>query len=238
MEPNKLENQIREKLNNREIIPSEMAWDRLDAMLTVGETKKSKKSFGWLFIASSILVLIAIGGFFFNQNVTSLKSIETVVTNDKIKDTTQIIKSGKVLKANPIKINQPIVIVNPNPNQVNKILKAKNINSTKSIINQNQNHKEIAIAIPKIVGNATIQKEQKSIVENPDALLSEIDVLDSNSPSNKTPEISKTSIKVDANSLLSQVSGELNQEFRETRFQKLKRNFKTVKVAVVNRNNQ
>jgi len=40
MEPNKLETQIKEQLNAREIQPSEMAWDRLDAMLTVAEEKK------------------------------------------------------------------------------------------------------------------------------------------------------------------------------------------------------
>ena len=45
MEPNNIENQIREKLNSREIQPSAQAWDRLDAMLTVGEEKKNKAFF-------------------------------------------------------------------------------------------------------------------------------------------------------------------------------------------------
>ncbi len=43
MEPNKLETQIKEKLNSREIQPTEMAWDRLDAMLSVAEEKKTKR---------------------------------------------------------------------------------------------------------------------------------------------------------------------------------------------------
>ena len=47
MEPNKIDNQIREKLNAREIQPSAQAWDRLDAMLAVSEEKKSKKGYGW-----------------------------------------------------------------------------------------------------------------------------------------------------------------------------------------------
>ena len=45
MEPNKLETQIKEQLNAREIQPSEMAWDRLDAMLSVAEEKKNKTFF-------------------------------------------------------------------------------------------------------------------------------------------------------------------------------------------------
>lgn len=49
MEPNKIDNQIREKLNAREIQPSAQAWDRLDAMLTVSEEKKPKKGYGWFF---------------------------------------------------------------------------------------------------------------------------------------------------------------------------------------------
>ena len=41
MAQNNIENQIREKLNSREIQPTEMAWDRLDAMLSVAEEKKT-----------------------------------------------------------------------------------------------------------------------------------------------------------------------------------------------------
>ena len=42
MEPNKIEKQFREKLNTREIQPSVQVWDRLDAMLSVAEEKKTK----------------------------------------------------------------------------------------------------------------------------------------------------------------------------------------------------
>ena len=46
MEPNKIENQIKEKLDARKIQPSAQAWDRLDAMLAVSEANKTKKNFG------------------------------------------------------------------------------------------------------------------------------------------------------------------------------------------------
>ena len=42
MEPNNFEKDFREKLNQREIEPSNKAWDRLDAMLSVAEEKKPK----------------------------------------------------------------------------------------------------------------------------------------------------------------------------------------------------
>ena len=44
MEPNNIDNQIRQKLNVSEIQPSAQAWDRLDAMLALSEAKKAKKS--------------------------------------------------------------------------------------------------------------------------------------------------------------------------------------------------
>lgn len=43
MESNNIENQIKQKLANREIQPSGQTWDRLDAMLTVAEEKNLKK---------------------------------------------------------------------------------------------------------------------------------------------------------------------------------------------------
>ena len=55
MEQNKLEIQIREKLNSREIQPSAQAWDRLDNMLSVSEKKKPKKFKVWLYIAAGIV---------------------------------------------------------------------------------------------------------------------------------------------------------------------------------------
>jgi hypothetical protein len=42
MEPNKIESQFKQKLEQRTIQPTEMAWDRLDAMLSVAEKKKKR----------------------------------------------------------------------------------------------------------------------------------------------------------------------------------------------------
>lgn len=41
MKSDKLEQQFREKLQNRTIEPSDKAWDRLDAMLSVAEKRKT-----------------------------------------------------------------------------------------------------------------------------------------------------------------------------------------------------
>ena len=89
MEPNKLEKQFRDQLNAREIQPSAQAWDRLDAMLSVAEEKKTRKPFGFLFIAAGILVLVTLGLFFFNQNDTVISTPNTIVGTETKNDTAQ-----------------------------------------------------------------------------------------------------------------------------------------------------
>ena len=67
MGPHKSDKDFRNKLNQREITPSENAWDRLDAMLSVAEEKKSKGGYNWLFIAATIIGFLLIGTIFFSQ---------------------------------------------------------------------------------------------------------------------------------------------------------------------------
>ena len=243
MEPNKLETQFREKLNAREIQPSPQAWDRLDAMLSVAEEKKTKRPFGFLFIAASILVLVTAGMFFFNQ-----KSIEATPTNSVVvqeKDTvnssstkfqTPIIEekqqnqvaisfeSGTINKQEEKKINPSIISQKTNNNQ-NQIIKDKAI--------EFQNTEDIALKnLPKI-------QDITPIVVNNDANKKADELLVAKLENTSFATSSKNSkVKVNAQSLLSQVDGELDQSFRETKLERIQRNFKTVKEALVNRNNQ
>ena len=57
---NKLEKEFKSQLDQREIKPSAAAWDRLDAMLTVGEEKTVKPIYNWIYIAASIIGLYRI----------------------------------------------------------------------------------------------------------------------------------------------------------------------------------
>ena len=92
MEPNNnIDNQFREKLNNREIKPSENAWDRLDAMLTVAdsnnsveEKKKPKRGFGWMYIAASVLGFILIATVFLSQTDELVDVEKAPIVNETI----------------------------------------------------------------------------------------------------------------------------------------------------------
>ena len=104
---NKLENQIKEKLSSREIQPSSQAWDRLGAMLTVAEEKKTKRfsffSFPFIGIAATITILLLAGLVFLSQKSTKIDPQNNIVTTDVKKD------SIKKLNNLNLPIQTPIV---------------------------------------------------------------------------------------------------------------------------------
>lgn len=247
MAQNKLETQIKEQLNAREIKPTEMAWDRLDAMLSVAEEKKSKKGFGWLSIAA-VFVGLLFGGFVLFQLNSNDIQIENSVVNqennsDKVETSTE--NQNEIVPSTTEILTQVAQVKSTNNKKSHESL----TRTGEAIINQNQNHhqsnqKSIQNDNPilekqELVADNSLSNEIKiepnikvvPITVNPDLLLAVVE-------SNKKEKATKLSVKVNSKSLLAQAEGEQNQNFKETRFQKLKRNFKTVKTAVSNRNNQ
>lgn len=61
MEQNKIENQIKKKLNDRTIQPSAASWDRLDAMLNSTENETAKPNYNWLAVAAAVVVFFGLG---------------------------------------------------------------------------------------------------------------------------------------------------------------------------------
>lgn len=250
MEPNKLENQIREKLDSREIQPSAQAWDRLDAMLSVAEEKKTRRPFGFLFIAASITVLLTVGIYFFTQNGTGIQPKDDVVTTEP-KDTIQksvneiptpIVEQKGVIVSNET-LNSESQTTNNNQrvsinNQKKPIKKNQSINP---LINRDkeieyQNSTDVALKeLPKVETREIIvyrPKENNSIVPTDEQLLAGLDKTARQSTEKKAV------VKVNPNSLLSQVDGELELTFREKVINKVAKNYKEVKVALANRNNE
>jgi hypothetical protein len=224
MEPNKMDTLFKEKLRSREIKPSDAAWDRLDAMLTVAE--KPKRKLGWIYIAASVTGFLLLGTFFFNQKEDLVLEkqnkvvIQNPVSSKKTKSPTviQMKKESEValkeekrstLKTNQIQvINQQSISINNNQNQVAEV----------SIINQKTEQK-----------SNSFQTDTVSV----DELLASVE------PSKSEKEQSqKPHVQVNANTLLSQVDGELDLSFREKVISKVNKNYQTVKVALANRNNQ
>lgn len=225
MEPNKIEEQFRDKLNSRAIQPSEMAWDRLDAMLSVREEKKVKPRFGWIYIAAGITGFILIATIFLTQ------------TQDMVDVEKSTVNTEKIIK------NQPAITI---PDTIARPPKAAH---AVAIENKNNNIKKQSItAIPESASIATVTENKVSInnqkteqlINNQSFINNNEDILNSiqNQESETTVPTKSTSLKVDANALLSQVDGELELSFREKAIKVLKKNYKSVKVAVSARNQQ
>lgn len=254
MEQNKLENQIREKLNSREIQPSAQAWDRLDAMLSVAEEKKTKRSFGWLYIAASVTVLLTVGMFLFTQNGSQIELKDEVVTTET-KDTVQkpvkeiqspIVEQKEVIVSNETQLepkpktailNSESQITNNNQ-RVSVINRSTSSNQSNQIIRDQEikyeNSSDVALKeLPKTVEPKEIvfNRSKNSTALTDEQLLASLD--------NSAKKLNKkASVKVDAKSFLSEVDGELEMTFREKVIDKVSKKYKKIEVALANRNNE
>lgn len=233
MEQNKLDNEFRKKLNERTINPSPMAWDRLDAMLSVAEEKKQPKKRTWMYVAASFLGFLLVGTIFLKQGSdkgsnTVVKDAHTVATAPSAKEDTNTTDANtpspiqEAIKVAPTQLqNQPQVAVmkqNTASQKAVAVPKAVKINEA-SVVLQHQ----------EAVAENTV-KEKQLIANDADELLNQ------SLAQNQMP--GRKSLKVDSKSLLSSVEGELDQSFKEKALQGAIKNFNTIKTSVANRNHK
>ncbi|SHF95362.1 hypothetical protein [Flavobacterium johnsoniae] len=240
MEPNNFEKDFREKLNQRKIEPSEKAWDRLDAMLSVAEEKPKKKSKKWLYIAASVVGFLLVGTFFFNQK-EDIKTPKNVVIEENAEKDSIIKPVINTIDS----VKTETVIAEKSSTETSKSVshkKENNLNqpSNKVLKNQSNQIAESSIIIKNNQEKQSTNNNQTVIAENQkkeniDQLLetAENKVLAENA--NK---VKKNKVKINAADLLNQVDGELELSFREKVITKVNKNYQTVKVALANRNQQ
>ncbi|MBC7847298.1 MAG: hypothetical protein H7Y10_12480 [Flavobacterium sp.] len=231
MERNKLETQFKEKLNSREIKPSEMAWDRLDAMLTVVEDKKSKRNFSWIYIAASILGFVFLGTFFFNQKGRLVENEKNKIVIQQSIPTKSNGGPLKALNPNSEKTKSAAVVAGKVDVKTNKIpiLKKDSLTNNNNL-NQNQ------VAELSIINQKNEQESNSSQTKavTVDELLARVD----KSARLKGKTNPNLEVYVNANQLLQQVENDLEPTFRQSVFSKIVENVKVVKEAVVNRNKE
>lgn len=240
MEPNNtIDNQFREKLNNREIKPSTTAWDRLDAMLavadsnnTVEEKKKTKRSFGWMYVAASFLGFILIATVFLSQTEELIDPGKAPIVNE----TTVIPSEADVIKTETItpKAEQTIANTeNKSSKNTKTIVNQKTINQNQTVV-QHQNEVVEKSQLP--TSNSELLTEaspQKSDYASVDELLAAV-------KKNKKDKLfqDKATVRVNSNDLLSQVDGELELSFRQKVIKSVSKNYQEVKVALSTRNQE
>lgn len=238
MEPNNLENKIREKLNSREIQPAANSWDRLDAMLSLQEGKQKKRSFIWYYVAASLF--FGLGIVFWSVNKDDAE-ILVPNTNTVVATENQDLESQneqEIQFENSINENQLIKALQPNTKNATVQSEIRTVNKNEK--NRSKNEVVIESPLAQLETNNSATEKQQVATENQyisaEKLLATVEknsqeeIVVSNAKSNKS------TLKVNANSLLSSVEGEIKQEYRETTFDKVKRKFNQAKSAVANRN--
>lgn len=237
MEPNKLEKQFREQLNSREIKPSEMAWTKLDTMLSA--TEKPKAKFSWLYVAASFTALLLIGTAYYNSRENAIENQKNgVVIQSPVAPKTKSI----VLDSTNLKIEEESFSNKKTGRINNKLIDiTQKSKIAEKSLNQNQTA-EVSISDPYKKNDSMISSENnQSLAKNKyvsaEKLLAEIS--NTKFESKTTDHISKNNSKqilVNPNRLLSDVETELNQSFKESALDRLNKNFKTIRTVLVNRN--
>lgn len=237
MEPNKLEKQFREQLNSREIKPSEIAWDKLDAMLNVAE-KKPKRNFKWIYAAATVLGFLLVSTVYFNRFETLKINKNTPIVLEEKRDLDNLEKPKRInevsnnqIKEKPLKQQNIICIGNTNLSNL-----PKQVNSKEEEVLLINKSKENVVAV-----NSSEKENDQSIRRNryisAEKLLAEVSNTKYETKAiEKTLEKTRSAISVNPNDLLLNAETELNQSYRESALDRFNKKLNAVKTVIVNRN--
>ncbi len=262
MEPNKFEDTIREKLQEREIQPSSESWEKLNARL--GKPKQKKNYFIWYAVAASLVSILVIGSLLFSktgkvsnsedivetpinkevldsekqtENVPQKTNIEEIAIqeNSVLKEESEQQVPKKQLSKHTLQPKQPIKISEEKVND-KAIAKTETNFNDKSIPNNKpiDNINFIENKVDEVVAQVKeIQDKNNTVTAE------EVDALLANAQRDiKTRQIlNPETQKVDAAALLLDVELELEQSFREKVFDALGEGFNKIRTAVSERNN-
>jgi hypothetical protein len=213
-----------ETLKDRTFQPSNQAWDRIDAMLTSSESIKPKKSFFWLKIAGSFIIL----GFvfaLFNQegekqpipNIVNIETNEKEILNPLDTNVKNIMLVKEELTVPILTKNE--IVINTKPHAPSEL----NVNKVSNSQSQD-----------------TFQTPQLFVKNNPinvDAqkLLAEVEneMKNKSTLNQQNVAANTTKIKIDPTQLLDETEHEINQTFKNKAIDKVNKTFKDVKQALV-----
>lgn len=256
MAPIKFEENIKDKIESREIQPSADSWNKLASRLDA-EGNKKKKSYWWLGIAASFIGLIIISVVMFNNVSDSNESVPIIVeeNNDTIIPETENLNDD-MLKESVIEEKSQIV-------EIEKKRITTPQNSLKKPANSITNKDSEDMVITKIAKTEIepIENLEETILESKiiENKLNDVSVVaDVNIEYAERTEVTddeittllnnakqrlqkkqtiKTANAINADQLLLDIETDLDQSFRDKIFEALQSGYKKVKTAVVDRNN-
>ena len=135
MEPIKFEDNIREKLQDREIIPSKDVWEKLAKQLDSNPQKRTNKSI-WIAFAAGFIGIVIVSSLIFKDEVAP-----TQITPQLVEETTQ---NNVVI---PDKNNTNIGITKEEPfnEEISELITEKTLKN-----NQTTNKKDLVVTQEKI----------------------------------------------------------------------------------------
>lgn len=257
MAPIKLEDNIREKFETREIKPSVEVWKKLEEKLDSAQPKKKGKVF--YYAAASLVGILILTSVFITRNGLD-------VNNKVVEEKIQLNQTELQTEIVPEKINsEEIVSEDKNSEKLNSEEKQKSnseevkaIPPIKSSIDEKIESKETIANISNkemkklvIKENLTISEEEKIISDKVNEVVSSVKKLQENNTEVTITEVEKllnnarrdiqaqrilNNPKVDATALLRDVEWELDKSFRDKVFEALGEGFQKVRTAIAERN--
>lgn len=250
MAPLKFEEELKGKLEGREIKPSIHAWDKIAQELD--EPKPKRKGFWTYGIAASLVGLLLISIWLFNTDSKDTPEISNIENKE------EVIKEKK----EPLFEEPNEVLVNVD--ETEKPVVEEKENRPKKERKQHQNIENLQPKTPTVIANVEVKKEQNNTIVEPvfeDKLLEKqfnnvleaVAQLEANNTNVSDTEVDsllrqaqreilkgkalEAGISVDAMALLYEVEDELDKTFRDKVLEKLKNGFQKVRTAVADRNN-
>lgn len=256
MAPIKFEDDIREKLQNREIAPSAGAWTQLDNALE--ETRPSKRNYRYWWAVAAAIVLMAVSFPLLFQS----ESVPVQVASEEVK--TEEILSGETtnetqISEKELKIVEPEetvaevplenIITPPDPEPVVRSDSEQNTDLA-LVSDPVQKEDTVTIETPQELTKEAVPSYEDAKVSEVVAQVQQMDRSGEVSPEEVEALLLQAQrdianrkildadvVQVDAKSLLMDVETEIERSFRDKVFEALGEGFEKVRTAVVERNN-
>jgi len=263
MAPYKLEDNIREKLEARELKPSAEVWKKLEAKLDAEQPKK--KTLLWYYVAASFVGFIILASIFYNQDNLKINDqiVNETIEQPKVEDNPEIVPQtiNKVEIASEEKKNDKNTSEKqqenkqmprsnksqllPQPIGTKKSAVEEKIEKTDAIAEQTEAKQPINFEKPvpseeDRIFNAKVDEVVASVKKlqenNTEVTAAEVEALLNSAHRDIQTQRILSSPKVDAAALLEDVEWELEKSFRDKVFEALGEGFQKVRTAVTERN--
>ena len=255
MEPNRFDQEIKNKLDKRVIAPSVDAWDTLSKCLDVQVEKRNNRSYWWLGLAASMVGFLFVVNQFRDKEQNVVDSPKVVVTpNDDLN--VESVKSEKQynITEQAAGIEQTEISDEYEAKGKSNFKEDLSLRNSDRVVAETSKGKTIGLAEEKPISGIAVSEEELTFEEqkiqdvvaqvqalkDENVVVSEADLNALLISAQKEITLNKLDQevegKVDAYALLESVEQELDQSFRSKVLEAIRTSYNSVKTAIATRN--